>query len=69
VIGDTVNLASRLEALTKEFKTPLVLSPATWEHIRGQFPTVSLGDAQVRGFTDSISLYTVESQTAIEVHP
>jgi adenylate cyclase len=69
VIGDTVNLASRLEALTKEFKTPLVLSPATWEYIRGQFPTVSLGDAQVRGFTDSISLYTVESQTAIEVHP
>jgi adenylate cyclase len=69
VIGDTVNLASRLEALTKEFKTPLVLSPATWEYIRGQFPTVSLGDAQVRGFTSSISLYTVESQTAIEVHP
>jgi adenylate cyclase len=69
VIGDTVNLASRLEALTKEFKTPLVLSPATWEHIQRQFPTVSLGDAQVRGFTNSIPLYTVESQTPIEVHP
>jgi adenylate cyclase len=69
VIGDTVNLASRLEALTKEFKSPIVLSPATFEHIRGQFSTVSLGDAQVRGFTDSIPLYTVESQTAIEVHP
>jgi adenylate cyclase len=69
VIGDTVNLASRLEALTKEFKSPIVLSPATWEYIRGEFSTVSLGDAQVRGFTDSIPLYTVESQTAIEVHP
>jgi adenylate cyclase len=69
VIGETVNLASRLEALTKEFKTPLVLSPATWEHIQGQFSTVSLGSAQVRGFTNSIPLYTVESHTAIEVHP
>ena len=40
VIGETVNLASRLEALTKEFKTSLVLSPATWEQIRDQFPTI-----------------------------
>jgi adenylate cyclase len=69
VIGDTVNLASRLEALTKEFKTSLVLSPATWEHIQEQFPTVSLGDAQVRGFTNAIPLYTVESKTPLEVHP
>ncbi len=68
VIGETVNLASRLEALTKDFKTPLVLSPATWEHIRGQFSTVALGDAQVRGFTNSLPLYSVELSTAIEVH-
>jgi len=68
VIGETVNLASRLEALTKEFKTPLVLSPATWEHIRSEFSTVSLGDAQVRGFTTAIPLYSVELPTAVEVH-
>ncbi len=68
VIGEAVNLASRLEALTKEFKTPIVISPATWEHIRGQFSTVSLGDAQVRGFTSAIPLYSVESQSAVEVH-
>ena len=68
VIGDTVNLASRLEALTKEKNSPIVLSPATWEYIREQFSTVSLGDAQVRGFTDAIPLYSVELPTAIEVH-
>jgi adenylate cyclase len=67
VIGETVNLASRLEALTKDFKTPLVLSPATWEHIREQFSTVSLGDAQVRGFTTAIPLYSVELPTTVEV--
>jgi adenylate cyclase len=69
VIGDTVNLASRLEALTKEKNAPIVLSPATWEHIREQFSTVSLGDAQVRGFTNAIPLYSVKSSSAIEVHP
>jgi adenylate cyclase len=67
VIGETVNLASRLEALTKEFKTPLVLSPAAWEHIRSEFSTVSLGDAQVRGFTNAIPLYSVEFSAAVAV--
>jgi adenylate cyclase len=68
VIGEAVNLASRLEALTKEYKTPIVISPATWEHIRGQFSTVSLGEAQVRGFTSAIPLYSVEAQSPVEVH-
>lgn len=68
VIGEAVNLASRLESLTKEYKTPIVISPATWEHIRGQFSTVSLGEAQVRGFTTAIPLYSVEAQSPVEVH-
>ena len=61
VIGEAVNLASRLESLTKDFKTSLVLSPATWEQVHEEFPTVSLGKAQVRGFTTPIPLYSVKS--------
>jgi len=68
VIGEAVNLASRLEALTKEVKTPIVLSPETYEYIRTEFSAVSIGEAQVRGFTHAIPLYTVESQSAVEVH-
>jgi adenylate cyclase len=73
VIGETVNLASRLEALTKDFKTPIVLSPATWEYIQNEFVTVSLGKAQVRGFTSAIPLYGVQLETdqpqsTVEVH-
>jgi adenylate cyclase len=68
VIGEAVNLASRLEALTKDFKTPLVLSPATYEQIRDQFPTVPLGDAQVRGFTTAIPLYSVKSSETVEAN-
>jgi len=68
VIGEAVNLASRLEALTKDFKTPIVISPATWEHIRHCFTTVSLGEAQVRGFTSAIPLYSVQKSSNVEVH-
>ncbi len=66
VIGEGVNLASRLEALTKDFKTPLVLSPATWEQVREQFPTRPLGEAQVRGFTQGIPLYSVKMSETVE---
>jgi adenylate cyclase len=70
VIGETVNLASRLESLTKDFKTPIVISPETWEYIRGSCLTVSLGEAQVRGFTSAIPLYGVqEDPTPGEVRP
>jgi adenylate cyclase len=69
VIGDTVNLASRLEALTKDKGVPIVLSPSTFAYIQAQFSAVSLGETPVRGFTDPIPLYTVESKTPIEVHP
>jgi adenylate cyclase len=68
VIGETVNLASRLEALTKDFKTPIVISPATWEYIRDEFTTVSLGEAKVRGFTSAIPLYSVQKESTVEVH-
>lgn len=59
VIGETVNLASRLESLCKDFKTSIILSPTTEELVRGDFPTEPLGDTQVRGFEGKIKVYTV----------
>jgi len=59
VIGETVNLASRLEALTKDFKIGIVLSPQTAELVRDHFETVPLGEVTVRGFTEKITVYTV----------
>jgi adenylate cyclase len=67
-IGDTVNLASRLEEQTKHFSIPIVLSPQTWELVRDFFETAPLGDAEVRGFSDKIPLYTVH-EFASEAQP
>ncbi len=63
VIGETVNLASRLESVTKEFKSAIVLSPQTQERVQGRFPTRLLGETSIRGFEDtmqSIRIYGVE---------
>jgi adenylate cyclase len=61
VLGDTVNLASRLESLNKEHHTKLLLSGATQSRLGTQVETVYLSDAPVRGKALPISLYTVPS--------
>lgn len=59
VIGETVNLASRLESLTKDFHADIVLSPLTEQFVRAQFATRELGESAVRGFAGKLPFYTV----------
>ncbi|HVW07554.1 MAG TPA: adenylate/guanylate cyclase domain-containing protein [Bryobacteraceae bacterium] len=61
VLGDTVNLASRLESLNKEQKTKLLLSSETLEMCGGKIDTVYIGEVPVRGKTEPMKLYTVKS--------
>jgi len=59
-IGDTVNTASRMETLTKEYKVDAVLSGATADHLREDgVPLRPLGQAQVRGKTEALSVFTL----------
>jgi len=62
VIGETVNLASRLEELTKRFKTGMVISSETHELVRDRFSTTSLGEVSIRGFPGKNRVYTVEAE-------
>jgi adenylate cyclase len=61
VLGDTVNLASRLESLNKEHKTNLLMSGSTCEMLGGAVDTVYLGAVPVRGKTEPMKLFTVAS--------
>jgi adenylate cyclase len=63
VIGETVNLASRLESMTKDVQAPIVISAQTEKVIRGCPQCVrELGAHRVRGLekAGAILLYTVE---------
>ncbi len=59
VIGDTVNIASRLEGLNKEYKTHCIISEATLSKITLNVETKPLGEAMVKGKTKGINIFEV----------
>ncbi len=61
VLGDAVNLASRLESLNKEHHTKLLMTGTTQERLGSLVETSHLGQAPVRGKALPIDLYTVTS--------
>jgi adenylate cyclase len=58
VLGDTVNLASRLESMNKEHKTKLLLSESTRELLENQVELEYLGAVTIRGKTLPMKIYT-----------
>jgi adenylate cyclase len=60
VIGSTVNLASRLEGLNKQFHTEILMSQTTYDLLRDEFLNLrALGEAKVLGFEDTVAVFTV----------
>jgi adenylate cyclase len=59
VIGDNVNLGSRLESLNKEFKTHIIISESTKNLLKGNYFIRSLGSTKVKGKTKEVSIYEV----------
>jgi adenylate cyclase len=56
VLGDTVNLASRLEAQSTNYGVPIVISAATHEEVR-DFATVELDRVIVKGKTEPVAIF------------
>ncbi|MEM1296585.1 MAG: adenylate/guanylate cyclase domain-containing protein, partial [Verrucomicrobiota bacterium] len=59
VIGDAVNTASRLEGLTKEFNTDLVIGPKCRELVGEAFVTRLLGQIKVKGRQEPLKVFEV----------
>ena len=59
VIGDTVNLASRLEGYNKIYKTKLLISPSTYEEVKGFADVIKISDVQIRGKANKMDIYEV----------
>jgi adenylate cyclase len=56
-IGDTVNLASRIEGLTKDAKRRILVSKDTVERCAGAFDFVSCGTFPVKGRAQPVELF------------
>jgi adenylate cyclase len=70
LIGDTVNLAARLEGTTKEAGVSLVVSHATAALLGDAYEAEPLGDVRVKGKTESTAVYTVRRRqtAAVQTH-
>ncbi|MDA1129752.1 MAG: adenylate/guanylate cyclase domain-containing protein [Chloroflexi bacterium] len=58
VIGDAVNLAARLQDLTKEHNAPILISGEVASKLNG-IATRFIGETQIRGRENSVDLYEV----------
>jgi class 3 adenylate cyclase len=58
-IGDTVNLASRLETATKDYAASIIISEYTRSQLRGDFLVRELGDVTVKGKSRPVKIYAV----------
>jgi len=59
VLGDSVNLASRLEGRSKAYGTPIIVGAATAEKAKGEFATLELDLITVKGKTEPERIYTI----------
>ena len=59
VIGDAVNLASRLEALTRTYAVDILVGARAAELIRDEFDLRSVALVQVKGKTQPVELFTL----------
>jgi len=58
-IGDTINLGSRLEGVTKDFGVSIIISEATYREVQDLFDTRDLGEVTVKGKEVPVRIYTV----------
>jgi adenylate cyclase len=59
VIGDTVNVASRVEGMTKDLGTDIVITGALYEIVKDEIDVVDFGEHALKGRVGDVRLYGV----------
>ncbi|HHP1207539.1 TPA: adenylate/guanylate cyclase domain-containing protein [Legionella pneumophila] len=65
-LGDSVNLASRLESINKNYHTQIIVSYATFTQVSEKFPFRLLDEVAVRGKRESIEIYELITAQNLE---
>ncbi len=66
-IGDTVNVTSRIESLTKEIKCDILVSESTYEYLPEIFDVNRHGPFELKGRTSLITVYEVIKEKDLPV--
>jgi class 3 adenylate cyclase/DNA-binding response OmpR family regulator len=61
IIGDTVNLASRLESLSKLYNHPVIISEYVYEEVKDNFITRKIDNVRVKGKEKPVGIFAVYS--------
>jgi adenylate cyclase len=69
VIGDPVNLASRIEALNKPFGTDILISEDTWNLVKYFFLTEEMPSVTVKGKEKPVRIFAVVNHVAVTAGP
>ncbi len=64
ITGDTPNLASRVEGMTKVYQVPFLISGATYERVKDRIEARFIDTTQVKGRKEAVNLYEVISLKA-----
>lgn len=59
VIGDNVNLASRLESLNKQYHAHIIISESTYSYVSELIEAKSLGGVKVKGKEKEVNIFQV----------
>jgi adenylate cyclase len=64
-MGSTVNMASRIESLTRQLNEHILISSDVVRQLQARFPLVDRGDVMVTGFAEPIHVYAVSTSEKI----
>ncbi|KIM07867.1 MAG: hypothetical protein KU38_10380 [Sulfurovum sp. FS08-3] len=59
VIGDNVNLASRLEGLTKQYGANILITKATYDKLKGNYKIRPIDLVEVKGKSQAVEIFEV----------
>ena len=69
VIGGAVNVASRVEARTRETDDAILITGETWTRLSHHFEAESRGKAELKGVAEPVALYAPKLAGQVEIEP
>jgi class 3 adenylate cyclase len=61
-IGDVVNTSSRLQGLSEQYNSKIIIAESTVSKLKGQFDLTDLGEVYVKGKTEPIKIFGISSR-------